>query len=70
MLLSTVPHPSMSDCAIPAKALIQSYPFLADSSLDGRESHVSYKFLRKVVCTFLVFVDEVHKSKVCQCESW
>uniref|UniRef100_A0A1X7V755 Uncharacterized protein n=1 Tax=Amphimedon queenslandica TaxID=400682 RepID=A0A1X7V755_AMPQE len=37
MLLSTVPHPSMSDCAIPAKALIQSYPLLAHST---EENHM------------------------------
>ena len=32
MLLATNPHPSLSDCAMPAKALIKAYPFLADKS--------------------------------------
>lgn len=41
MLLASIPRPTMSDCAIPAKAIIQTYPFLADISVDGRESHVS-----------------------------
>ena len=41
MLLSSNPCPSMSDCAIPAKAIIKAYPFLADTSDDGKESHVS-----------------------------
>ena len=41
MLLASIPCPTMSDCAIPAKTIVQTYPFLADTSVDGRESHVS-----------------------------
>lgn len=43
MLVSSVPSPTLNDCAVPAKAFIQAYPFLADTSLDGREpAHVSF----------------------------
>ena len=37
MLLSTNPHPSMSDCSVPAKAIVKEYTFLADASEDGKE---------------------------------
>ena len=40
MLLSTTPHPSMSDCSVPAKAIVKEYTFLADASEDGKEPHV------------------------------
>lgn len=40
MLLATKPKPSLQDCCVPAQALVQKYPFLADAS-DGKQSHVS-----------------------------
>ena len=41
MLLSTNPHPSLSDCCKPAQAIVKKYPFLGDASDDGKEPHVS-----------------------------
>ena len=56
MLLSSIPHPTIDDCAIPAKALVAKYPFLADAIEDGRTSHVSY-FLIFMVFLFSVCLD-------------
>lgn len=39
MLLATNSHPSLEDCAVPAKELIKAYPFLGDA--DSDEPHVS-----------------------------
>ena len=36
----TKPKPSLQDCWVPAQALVQKYPFLADAS-DGKQSHVN-----------------------------
>ena len=41
MLLSTNPHPSLSDCCKPAQAIVKKYPFLGDASDDGKE-HNTY----------------------------
>ena len=43
MLLSTNPNPLLSDYCKPAQAIVRKYPFLGDSSDDGKEPHVSMK---------------------------
>lgn len=40
MLLSTNSNPSINDCSVPAKALNDSFPFLADASDNGKEPYV------------------------------
>ena len=45
MLLSVNPHPSLSDCCVPAQAVVKAYPFLADASDDGKQPHVSGNFI-------------------------
>ena len=40
MLLSTIPHPTIHDCSVPARILVKQYPFLADASENGKKPHV------------------------------
>ena len=45
MLMSSVPDSTIHDCAVPAKELIKAYPFLANTSADGKElPHVSLSY--------------------------
>ena len=45
MLLSTNPHPSLSDCCVPAQAVVKAYPFLADALDNGKQPNVSGRFI-------------------------
>ena len=61
MLLATNPQPHLSDCSVPAKALVDAYPFLADVSDDGDNGHVRnngdmmYNMLRLTSSCFFSF---------------
>ena len=57
ILMSHVPSPKLSDCAIAAKPLVAKYPFLADKPTCEEYAYSGY------VCIFVcvaVFLDEVY----------
>ena len=62
MLMSSVPVPTLHDSAVPAKALIKAYPFLADTSPGGREPpHVSFfHSYHNLLFLEIVLLDEIY----------
>lgn len=60
MLLSSMSNPSLSDCSVPAKALVDTYPFLADASDNGKEPYVRVRYGVLMIICMLLSVHSIH----------